>query len=617
MSEFNFKLTDIISDDKLQDYLKKGWEALSDDYKKSGKEVEQETVENMNNPQDQQNLTRKTKFDKAIVLKILGAIREHIVQKIFDQSEGDENKGNNNYFAAGSTNITSDYDISITGPQANDIMWKMFTLFLEHYKEALPIAFDSNLYSSPIYISKSKKGIKIDCRTVNDIDDILGTLPRVDYPEDKNDHFVFVPKTEAEMNEELEWAGMKLLHKTQGGLYDAESDEINYTMIMKILNRSIELKKHLLNECKQIENDQEYKDTLAKFSFLNGDSDRIKETKLIFKNYYMQWKAQKKIQDFVYGKQPFKEKDIETVKYGEVSEKKKNIFYYSNKANYYASEAYYTSSAVNAIVVENQLKHNLDYGKRPFKYIVNCKLAAAIEQIGDMTHHIHSKKIDANDPNSLKKIIVKFSKYIYRFFYILGTIGDGGEYEHYEHRAKKIDKHIIPIRAKYDVENIEDSHWKLLSVKNINSIIPDNDNNNMEIKKADWLLGVRKDMFNIIEHFLTDIDEISENYQKAQEAKKEMKEMKKLQFEQDLTKFKLQFEQDLDKFNEQSKKNRKRFKRRKSTGSLEDLKRRYLPMEGELYNKDKSKGGKKRKKKKRTKKKNNKKKKKKTKRRRN
>ena len=122
MSEFNFKLSDIISDDKLINYLNKGWEALSDDYKKSGKEVEQKTVENMNNPQDQQNLTgKKTKFDKAIVLKILGAIREHIVQKIFYQSEGDENKGNNNYFAAGSTNITSDYDISITGPQAKRV----------------------------------------------------------------------------------------------------------------------------------------------------------------------------------------------------------------------------------------------------------------------------------------------------------------------------------------------------------------------------------------------------------------------------------------------------------------------------------------------------------------
>ena len=116
-------------------------------------------------------------------------------------------------------------------------------------------------------------------------------------------------------------------------------------------------------------------------------------------------------------------------------------------------------------------------------------------------------------------------------------------------------------------------------------------------------------MFYIIEHFLKDIDKISENYQKAQEAKKEMKEMKKLQFEQDLS-----------KFNEQSKNIRKRgFKRRGSTGSLEDLKRRYLPAEEELYdnNESKPKGGKRRKKKKRTKKKNNKKKKKKTKRRRN
>ena len=54
------------------------------------------------------------------------------------------------------------------------------------------------------------------------------------------------------MNEELEWAGLKLLHKTEGGLFDAENDEKNYPTIMKILTRSIYLKEHLLNESKQI-----------------------------------------------------------------------------------------------------------------------------------------------------------------------------------------------------------------------------------------------------------------------------------------------------------------------------------------------------------------------------
>ena len=34
-----YQLSEIITEDKLQEYLKIGWEALSDGYKKSGKEV--------------------------------------------------------------------------------------------------------------------------------------------------------------------------------------------------------------------------------------------------------------------------------------------------------------------------------------------------------------------------------------------------------------------------------------------------------------------------------------------------------------------------------------------------------------------------------------------------
>ena len=38
----------------------------------------------------------------------------------------------------------------------------MFKKFLKQYGEALPYAFDSNLYSSPLYIHTNHKGEKLD-----------------------------------------------------------------------------------------------------------------------------------------------------------------------------------------------------------------------------------------------------------------------------------------------------------------------------------------------------------------------------------------------------------------------------------------------------------------------
>ena len=210
----------------------------------------------------------------------------------------------------------------------------------------------------------------------------------------------------------------------------------------------------------------------------------------------MQYKAQKLCQDYIYNNKPFPEDKKETV--GE--KLKNNIFYYSNKANYFASEAYYTSSAVNTVVVENQLKTNLDYSNE--KYKIKCKIAAAIEQIGDMTHHIEHKGVKTDDPESLQKIIVKFSKYIYRFWYILGSIG-GEKYQEYADLANKINDRIIPHRAKYDVDKITPEEWKLLDVTDYKK--------NSEKAKQKWLLGVRKHMLGKIEELLR-MSELLQSY---------------------------------------------------------------------------------------------------------
>ena len=113
-----------------------------------------------------------------------------------------------------------------------------------------------------------------------------------------------------------------------------------------------------------------------------------------------------------------------------------------------------------------------------------------------MTHHIEHKDVNTEDEESLKKIIVKFSKYIYRFWYILGSIG-GKEYQEYKERAENINDTIIPIRAKYDVKNIKEEDWKLLDVGN--EILEATD---MKQAKEDWLKKLRANMLSKIEIML-------------------------------------------------------------------------------------------------------------------
>ena len=512
---FNFQLSDVITNDLLKKYVAKGWEGLSDGYKKSGKEIEPESVADFDN---------KSKLDKSIILKILGALREYIVDRIFKKAQGKDNEGNNEYFAAGSTNLTSDYDLAVSGPQANEIIWDMFKMFLKHYQQALPRAFDTNLYSSPLYIHTTKgNGEKLSVRKASKPTkkDSLSGFPRVNYNGHGNRQFTLIPQTEDEMNEELDWAGMKLLHKVSGDHYDFYDDEKQHGKLMEILKRSKILKTHLMKECDALEKpDTDFTELIKKkdFKFLNEPGKNIKETRNIFKNYYMQYKAQEKCQKYVYENKDLAEKDIESVN----GKEKRNIFYYSNKANYYASEAYYTSSAVNAVVVENQLGGNLDYTGRE-NYLVRSKIAAALEQIGDMTHHIEHKGVDDKDDDSLKKIIIKFSKYIYRFWYILGTIGaDTTGYENkFKKLAEKINEKIIPIRAKYNIKDIGLEDWKLMDVNG--KVLKAKGKEQIQAKK-DWLKILRADMLKEIEKLL---NQKGERKKKKRTKKKQRKKKRK------------------------------------------------------------------------------------------
>lgn len=397
------KVEEIISTDLLQEYLNEGWEAITDNYKgKKGKEI-------INADEIRgQYFDKLTSLQKKLALEVLGSIRKYLVEAMFKCSG---KTGKNYYIAVGSNNITSDYDVSIIGPDSNDIMWEMFNGFLKRYGNSLPSAFDSNLYSSPLYAHKTKKGEDLEVKGKDKI-------PRVDYGKEGIE-FTLVPKSKEDIIIELRWAAIKLLKL---GL----KDEFPY--LKKLIDLGEKFKKEMDKKCESVESENALKELLDKY--------KDPETRKIIKNYYLQYNAQKICSDYVYDETSELKTPVEID--GEIQ---KNIFFYSNVANYFSSEAYYTSSAVNSIVVENQIKTELDKEDRPEYVIKGIYLTAAIENFGDMINHME------HEDGDVKKTIIKYSKYLYRIYFVLSKID-----KKYEDKAKQLKEHVIPYRATYDID---------------------------------------------------------------------------------------------------------------------------------------------------------------------
>ena len=225
-------MNDIVSPSLLDNYIKEGWGAITKNYKEQklpvspGKERPMKT--------DSKHFDNLNPEQKKLALEILGSVRKYLVEQIF-KCQG--KSGKNEYFAAGSTNITSDYDVAITGPDANDIMWGMFKKFIQQYGEALPYALDSNLYSSPLYIHTTHKG-----QPLSGVRRASPKFPRVDYGKR---NFTLVPQTPEEIKEELAWAGLKLLPHKQL-IFD-----LKFKNLKEVLKDSQQLEFYLKNICNE------------------------------------------------------------------------------------------------------------------------------------------------------------------------------------------------------------------------------------------------------------------------------------------------------------------------------------------------------------------------------
>lgn len=438
----SFSISEIITDDLLQGYMDKGWNKITEIYKnkinknKSGSPKSKVSHEFETHPVEQQEL----------ILNILGSIRKYIIHSTFKSVQKNINGNDlNEIQAVGSENITSDYDVTILGPNANDIMWYMFISFLAKYEDSLPDAFDSNLYSSPLYIYYSKNNHdNIICKSIK-------FLPqRVNY---NARFFTLVPYTDEDLYTELNWACVKILNIVSyipDSLKKFVNNAKKYEKAMKII--SIKCNKDKEFNQVSLQNNLHPSNTINEF------------TRKLIRNYYLQWKYQKPIQKFIYSDDDNNTSFISNyITLPDNDKPETNLFFYSNIPNYFSCEAYYTSSSVNCIVINEQMKLKLDLDNRNDKIKKGVYIIAAIENLGDLINHLHNSYFDLDIDfelnsnkklNLIKTIIIKYSKYIYRIFEVLIKAGN----ESLIPIADNILNKVLPFRRSYNIKKANENN---------------------------------------------------------------------------------------------------------------------------------------------------------------
>lgn len=407
------QIENIIDKNKLKEQIEEGWENLTEAYK-------DEHVIVHKNDHGGDFITKfkhMDTIDEELVLGILGVIRQHVVKKMFKCISQTYNE-KHTYNAAGSTNITSDYDLAISGPFSNEIMWKMFQLFLKSWGKSIPHSFDTNIYTGATsYYTKD---------IIND--------ERIQKFEnhDKEELFLMVPKSDKDKENLFTWACVKLI---EAGINPTdENNKLN-----NLLNKAQSLKNAL--NTKYCNANIDIKDENSTIIDISTYDDK---TKKIIKNYYLQYIFGKPVEDYLHNRGDTKELK-NPMPINDIDENENNLFYLRGLNNFFSSEAYYTDATVYAIVLEEQLHYNnLNLNAETY-------LASAIENLGDFIHHISGGMKENNDENKNKKLLIKFSKYLYRFNLMLGHYYEkmGDNENPFIKKAHDINKYVIPLRATY------------------------------------------------------------------------------------------------------------------------------------------------------------------------
>ena len=402
----------------------------------------------------------------------MGSFRKFCIDKLFKetiQDLGDEGiKNVTKILAPGSTNVTSDYDITITGPIPSTIIEKMFKKFKEMYGTSLPIAFDTNLYPASASYNKLNSYNKDNqeyFRKNKDAFQII-TIQNEDY-------VLVIPKDKSVILNCYYWATVKLASldnediKNLFGDNKDDDDKNIYMHAEKINNYCNDIL------CKNT-NKIDYKDT---------DDVKTREEKRIEHNYTLQCKFGKILEEYMNSEDlinqsaPWKKDTfINENNLGNLRRYINSILGFSSLILWLCSEAYYADYTVYAIVISMQLGEDSNDLFGPHIW-----LCSVIENLGDFRKHIGHELGEIQNEGNLedlyKVIIIKYSKYVYRIYYCLSqyyySIAKGEQDEQrrkknfeegdYIHVKAESYKKFVERRRDYNLEKANnDNIWKII-----------------------------------------------------------------------------------------------------------------------------------------------------------
>jgi hypothetical protein len=292
------------------------------------------------------------------MIELLTSARIFLVEYLFQCYNPSKE---NTYTAFGSTALFSDYDITLLGRDAPEIMIHMFNRFVKQYKNTLTSALDTNLYCSGYFSSKGSRNIPE--RVLLD-----GGL------------MALQPKTNTQTQQSIMFAGIKLV---QAGLLE-NPELMKHPRLMDKLQQSAQTHQQLQSILRRQPISRKYS----------------QETNTTIQRYNLNYAYASKLYTLLYrSKEP------------KIDLSSDLLFMYACCANYFAIEAYYTPSTINVVVLELQGKKKIH--NRPIDY-----LCAVLENLGDLLVHFqHYRQETKLNP---KYVLLSLSKYIQRIYFALG-----------------------------------------------------------------------------------------------------------------------------------------------------------------------------------------------------
>lgn len=363
--------------------------------------------------QNVSKLYRTRKVDKADMV-LLGEVRKKMVAEVFRCYKHDHVYMD----AFGTTGVTSDYDVSLMGPNSHLTMWHMFESFVAHYRSALPIALDVGLYNNGMYESSQSK-------------DSIPGLIKVPFPADaRYSAFTMTSADDACRAVMLKWALVKVIEGVSSMPGDRSANMQKF--VLDVLPLSVTQHLHaaddailagdaLRAQARAVAHNfyrHEFKfatadglsaDSYDDSDFSGYDDRRYREFLDIVVEYGLQFYYAASLNARLYnGSDDLKVYDLQgfiaALLPALPSIDALSVPELLCLNMYFSVEAAYTQATVNVVVHEMQAKKQLQFDDTDY-------LCTLIENYGELLKHMVASNA------AMPERVLKFSKYVYRILY--------------------------------------------------------------------------------------------------------------------------------------------------------------------------------------------------------